>query len=179
MRPSLWPLALLLLLGAVPVVPAQAQVARMTLDEITDVATTVVHGSAAETRAVWSQDGQRIYTEITLRVEDTLKGQGVQTTVITIPGGQIGNVRYEVSDMPEIVEGEEVLAFLWRHPSGRLLVAGGSQGALQVSRLGMAPEVSVPITLFGAPPSGRAAESDQVFRLSLDDMKSRIRKLIQ
>ena len=178
MRQALWPLAFLLLLGVIRAHPAQAQVARMTLAEITDVATTVVHGSATESRAVWSEDRQRIYTEITIRVEDTLKGQGLQNTVITIPGGQIGDVRYEVSDMPEIVEGDEVIAFLWRHPSGRLLVAGGTQGALRVDRLGLAPEVSGPLDLLATPQEG-AASTEQVVRLPLDDLKTRIRKLIQ
>ncbi|NNE71647.1 MAG: hypothetical protein HKN29_14970 [Rhodothermales bacterium] len=184
MRPFLWPLALLLLFGAVKTEPVRAQVARMTLDELTTVSTTVVHATATESRAVWSADGQRIYTEITLRVEDTLKGQGLETRVVTIPGGQIGDVRYEVSDMPSIEEGEELLAFLWRHPSGRLLVAGGTQGKLEIERLGAAPEVSGPLGLLGTPQAGRlaAGASDfsadaqsPAFRLPLDELKTRIR----
>jgi hypothetical protein len=159
--------------------PSTGQVARMSLDELTSTATTVVHGHASQSRAVWSADRKRIYTEVTLTVDERLKGDGPGTTVVTIPGGQIGDIRYEVSDMPEIVEGEELVAFLWRHPSGLNLVAGGAQGKLSISRLTSAPEVWAGSELFSVSGVDAGKRTAANRRLPLDEFKNRIRKLVR
>jgi hypothetical protein len=72
-------------------------------------------------------------TEVTLRVDENVAGDSGSETVITIPGGRVGNALYEVSDMPVFIEGEEVVVFLWQDASGRNLVTGGAQGRLGVS----------------------------------------------
>jgi hypothetical protein len=148
-----------------------AQVARMQLDELSRVSTSVVQGTATRSRSVWNADRTQILTEITVAVSDQLKGSGSSETVITIPGGQIGNVRYEVSDMPSIEEGEEVLLFVWKHPSGRNLITGGVQGKLEIERVGsLAPVVFTP---FDPIDKGDAQTTSR----SLLDFKRQIRKL--
>jgi hypothetical protein len=36
--------------------------------------------------------------------------------------------------MPVFTEGEEVFAFIWKHPSGKNLVTGGLQGKMKIEK---------------------------------------------
>lgn len=104
----------------------------MSLEELSLTSHAIVLGETLERRSYWSEDGSKIYTDVTIRVADRMKGDPAAEAVITVPGGRVGNTLYEVSDMPIFVDGEEVLLFLWEHPSGKTLVTGGMQGKLQV-----------------------------------------------
>ncbi|MFT5142378.1 MAG: hypothetical protein ACI80V_002370 [Rhodothermales bacterium] len=172
-------LLLSLTISALAVGDASAQLARMTLDDLANTSTSIVHGQATASRAVWNADGTQILTEVTVQIQDQLKGAGGSTTVITIPGGQIGNVIYEVSDMPSIDEGEEVLVFVWQHPSGRNLVTGGTQGKLLVERASALalPQVTGLFGLAGAAVDKRPT-ADAPAAVGLADLKTRIRKLV-
>jgi hypothetical protein len=166
-----------LTISALLVHDASAQLARMTLDDLAKASTSIVHGQATASRTVWNSEGTQILTEVTVQVQDQLKGSGGSTTVITIPGGQIGNVIYEVSDMPTIDEGEEVLVFVWQHPSGRNLVTGGTQGKLLVER---ASTLALPqVTgMFGLARTDAGKNGGAETALSLADLKTRILKLV-
>lgn len=111
---------------------AYGQVQNASLEDLSRTSTAIVLGMTQESRSFWNDDRSQILTEITLRVDETLKGGTVTETVITVPGGRVGNAMYEVSDMPVFVDGEEVLVFLWDHPSGKRLVTGGTQGKLEI-----------------------------------------------
>ena len=111
---------------------AYGQAQNASLEDLSRTSTAIVLGKTQQSRSFWNDDRSQILTEITLRVEQTLKGGTVTETVITVPGGRVGNAMYEVSDMPVFAEGEEVLVFLWDHPSGIRLVTGGTQGKLEI-----------------------------------------------
>lgn len=113
---------------------ARAQARKMSLEELTRTSTAVVVGEAESSRSFWNDSRTQILTEVTIRVEEPVTGGVRDEVTITIPGGRVGNTLYEVSDMPVFVDGEEVVVFLWEHPSGKQLVTGGSQGKLQVVR---------------------------------------------
>ena len=111
---------------------ANSQARETSLEELTRTSTIVVLGKATGMESFWNEEQTRIITEVTIQVEEHVKGEGEAETKITVPGGRIGNTLYEVSDMPVFVEGEQILVFLWRHPSGRQLVTAGTQGKLSV-----------------------------------------------
>ena len=69
---------------------------------------------------------------MTVVPEEYIKGNLGSEAVITVPGGQVGDILYEVSEMPVFVEGEEVVAFIWTSPSGKNLVTGGYQGKMKI-----------------------------------------------
>ncbi len=75
-----------------------------------------------------------IFTTVTLIPEDYLKGNLGSEVIVTIPGGQVDDIIYEVSEMPVFRKGEEVFAFIWEHPSGKKLVTGGFQGKMKIER---------------------------------------------
>lgn len=124
--------AALLLLFLLPT-SADAQVRKVTLEELTRTSTAVLVGEAEAPRSFWNEKRTQILTEVKIRVDESVKGDLGSETVITIPGGRVGNTMYEVSDMPVFEDGEQVLVFLWRHPSGRQLVTAGHQGKLAIA----------------------------------------------
>ncbi len=108
------------------------QVRAMSLEELSNTSNTIVLAQTVDRRSYWTGDRSKIYTDVRIRIEDRLKGDVASEIVITVPGGRVGNTLYEVSDMPFFVDDEEVLLFLWDHPSGKTLVTGGMQGKLEI-----------------------------------------------
>jgi hypothetical protein len=79
-------------------------------------------------------------------VEETVKGPARKELDLVLPGGEVGGVRYLVSDTPSLVEGGRYLLFL--HPQdGRLHVQGGEQGAVRITREGARRGVSLQAAL--------------------------------
>jgi hypothetical protein len=66
----------------------------------------------------WDNEGREIFTYITLRVTERIKGDitGDQI-VLRHLGGVVGNVESRVSGMPQFARHEKVLVFLGRYPS--------------------------------------------------------------
>lgn len=108
------------------------QVIKKSVEEMTQDSKTILYGTCTQIESSWDENQERIYTEIQVQADGYLKGaQGSQLT-ITVPGGRVGNIMYEVSDMPAFKEGEEFVAFLSKHSSGRNLVTGAVQGKLNI-----------------------------------------------
>lgn len=112
--------------------PCVAQVKKMTAQELTKESTSILYGKCTRMESAWTEDKSMILTEVTVIPEYYLKGNLGSEVTITIPGGQVDDIIYEVSEMPTFQKGEEVVAFIWKHPSGMNLVTGGYQGKLKV-----------------------------------------------
>lgn len=108
------------------------QVVKASAKQLTQESTAILTGKCTKTESFWNEKRTQILTEVRIRVDEYVKGNLGAEAVITIPGGRVGNIIYEVSDMPVFVEGEEVLVFLWRHPSGKNLVTGALQGKISL-----------------------------------------------
>jgi len=96
--------------------------------------TTVMYGKCSSVKCEWNQEQDIIFTEITIVPEGYIKGNLGSETVITVPGGRVGDIIYEVSEMPVFETGEEVFAFIYEHPSGKNLVTGGFQGKIRIEK---------------------------------------------
>lgn len=134
--------AFLALWAGVPEAPAEVTAgqrdprpfARFELDRLSEFATQVVAGVVEETESTWNHDRSRIYTRVTLRVEQLLAGQAGDAVVFQIPGGRVGNLASVPSHTPEFRVGEDVLVFL-RGARGRLpSVLGGTFGKIPLAR---------------------------------------------
>ncbi len=108
------------------------QVIKKTVEEMTHDAKTILHGKCTLVESSWDENQDRIYTEVWVQAGEYLKGSQGSEITITVPGGRVGNYVYEVSDMPSFSEGEEFIAFLSEHSSGRNLVTGAIQGKLKI-----------------------------------------------
>jgi hypothetical protein len=112
----------------------EAQVKQMSAQELTMESTSILYGTCTNMESAWTGDGEMILTTVTVVPEYYLKGNLGSEVTITVPGGQVGDILYEVSEMPAFQKGEEVFAFIWTHPSGVNLVTGGYQGKLKIDK---------------------------------------------
>jgi hypothetical protein len=102
------------------------------LQELTNESTSILYGKCTRLESAWTEDKSMILTRVTVVPEQYLKGNLGNEVTITVPGGQVGDIIYEVSEMPAFQKGEEVFAFIWQNPSGMNLVTGGYQGKLKI-----------------------------------------------
>jgi hypothetical protein len=61
---------------------------------------------------------QLIFSDVLLEVSETLKGDDTQTLTMTIEGGEVGELKLQVSDMPAVRRGDRALYFLDRSSRG-------------------------------------------------------------
>jgi len=113
---------------------SKAQVKKMTHKEMTEVSTAVLYGKCINKRCEWNEKKSIIYTYVTIAPEEYIKGNLGSEAVITIPGGRVGDIIYEVSEMPAFTEGEEVVAFVWTNPRGKNLITGGYKGKMKIEK---------------------------------------------
>jgi len=129
-------LATLLIAAIAVMLPlsGEAQVKQMSAEELTMESTSILYGKCTNMESAWTGDGEMILTTVTVVPEYYLKGNLGNEVTIIVPGGQVGDILYEVSEMPAFQKGEEVFAFIWKHPSGVNLVTGGYQGKLKIDK---------------------------------------------
>jgi hypothetical protein len=113
---------------------SNAQVKEMSAKELTAESTAVFYGRCSKIETKWNDKKSIIFTYVTVVPEAYIKGNLGTEAVITIPGGQVGDILYEVSEMPVFVEGEDVMAFIWKNPAGKNLVTGGYQGKMKIEK---------------------------------------------
>jgi hypothetical protein len=113
---------------------SNAQVKEMSAQDLTKESSAVFYGKCSKIRCEWNQNKSIIYTYVTVVPEEYIKGNLGTEAVIAVPGGKVGDIVYEVSDMPIFVEGEEVMAFVRTNPAGKNLVTGGFQGKMKIER---------------------------------------------
>lgn len=129
-------MAFFLLAGLLILIPTEsmAQLKKMSAEDLTKSSTAILYGKCSKVESKWNQEHDLIFTTVTVIPEEYLKGDLGTEAQITIPGGQVGDIIYEVSEMPVFLEGEEVFAFIWEDPSGRNLVTGGKQGKMKIEK---------------------------------------------
>jgi hypothetical protein len=116
------------------VTQSEAQVTEMSASELTKASTAVFYGKCSQISTQWNDKKSIIFTYVTIVPEAYIKGNLGTAPIITVPGGQVGDIIYEVSDMPFFVVGEDVMAFIWTNPAGKNLVTGGFQGKMKIEK---------------------------------------------
>lgn len=98
-------------------------------------AETVVVGRVAQQHSQWNSDRTRIVTQVTVTVDEVLKGDPNQRSlVVSVPGGEIDGVGELYTHTPRFRVSEAVVLFVERDPAGVLRVAGGEKGKVTISR---------------------------------------------
>ena len=113
---------------------SKAQVIKMSAEDLTKKSTAVLYGKCSKLKSEWNENRRVIYTYVTIVPEEYIKGNLGSVAVITVPGGRVDDIIYEVSEMPVFTEGEEVVAFIWTNPRGKNLVTGGYQGKVKIEK---------------------------------------------
>jgi len=102
-----------------------ALVVKMSLDNLSREASSIVVGKVLDTQSRW-EDGN-IYTYVTISVELYVKGAGDRQVTIKVLGGTVGDITEWVSDAPIFQVGERNLLFLKDNA-----VVGWSQGKFAI-----------------------------------------------
>ncbi|MCZ6766830.1 MAG: hypothetical protein O7D32_07850 [bacterium] len=135
----------------------------------------VVQGTVSGVRSYWNQERSKIFTEATITVSATHKGQNQGIVRVTQLGGVVGNVKMSVGAAIQWSNGEEVLLFLERYDKGSYQVFGFSQGKFDVERNQDTGEAFVRrpnvagLEMVGAPGADSARPSSAPARVKLDD----------
>jgi hypothetical protein len=117
--------------------PAFATTAlRLSNDAMAASADVIAIGTAIDVQTVW--EGRTLVTVVTLKVNESLKGDAGSTVSIALPGGIDANRRVPVAmtyaGAPSIGVGEEVFVFLSRDADiqSGLTVVGFAQGKFSI-----------------------------------------------
>ena len=122
------PLAMMILTSSV----LNAQNNGYTTEQMTNESTSILYGKCTKVESAWTKEKDMIMTTVTIVPEYYLKGDLGTEVSVTVPGGRVDDIIYEISEMPTFRKGEEVFTFLWVHPSGKTLVTGGFQGKMEI-----------------------------------------------
>ncbi|HSW36377.1 MAG TPA: matrixin family metalloprotease [Candidatus Limnocylindrales bacterium] len=106
---------------------AHGRMVKMSLEDLTNEADSIVVGTIISTNSHWNTDRTGIYTTARVAVEEELKTDTTQAMVtIIVPGGEVGEITQWVSDAPVFEPGERAVLFLTKMPRARL--PGGRLG---------------------------------------------------
>lgn len=103
-------------------------------DELVSRSSIVAVGKVTALKSAWSADRTRIVTNVTVAVDQYLKGEGTSTVMITVPGGEVDGIGELYSHTARFSNDEEVVIFAERDRQGQLRVVGGDQGKATVRK---------------------------------------------
>ncbi|MFH0778017.1 MAG: hypothetical protein V2A71_05225 [Candidatus Eisenbacteria bacterium] len=136
-----------LLLLLAPVL-CSAVMTKATTEQLTSSAATIAVADVVSTESRWGCEGSMIFTYVTLRVKDRLKGTEVEEIVVRVEGGEVDGIGLAVEDEPVFTEGEEVVVFLEASTEPEVMqVRGHHQGKFTVID-GKVMEAGLPLADF-------------------------------
>lgn len=103
--------------------------------QLTELSDTIVRGTVVKVEARLHPEHQFIYTYVTVRVDEPLKGLATsgQEIVLQELGGRVDRTIHHVPGVPDYREGEQVVSFLENHVGGFYRTYGMIQGKFSVA----------------------------------------------
>jgi len=97
-------------------IPLLSQSIHTGLKSLSDNAEIILTGKVTEQKSEWNTDRSRIFTKVTITVEEYLKGSQNQGSItLTHPGGEVDEVGEIYSHVPRFYDNENVLLFLQKN----------------------------------------------------------------
>ena len=102
------------------------------IKNLSEGADMIVTGKVVDQKSEWSSDKSKIYTNVTIQVDEFLKGSSSQNRiVIKNLGGEVGNIGETYSHVPNFANDEDVLVFVKKSTKDESLrVFEGDEGKL-------------------------------------------------
>jgi hypothetical protein len=169
--------ALLLGLVAAGVLAAPIRgsiVPRMSLEELVSEADSIVDGVVESVESRW--EDRMIFSYVTIRIDDPLKGRRSRTAVVRQVGGRIGNRILDVPGMPVFHDRDRVVVFLKDTGNGTFHVVGMAQGRYLVRDDRAVANLTA--ADFVDPAAGIRGVSTTV-AFGVEALKARIRELVR
>jgi hypothetical protein len=121
------------LMAAFLAAPAFATtVAKLDLAQLVKRADLIVQGQVQSVYSQWDEGRHLVFTYISIRVDDSLKGASRQSVLIRQIGGTVGTVQMSVAGVPQFKSGEMAVVFLKRQDDGTFQVVGMNQGLYEI-----------------------------------------------
>ena len=107
---------------------------KSTLKQLALNSDVILAGKVLTQSSDWNKEKSRIYTTVTIEVDEYLKGNiNEQSIKVIHPGGEVGNVGELYSHMPKFNNDEEVLLFTKINEDGNnYKVVSGEEGKLTI-----------------------------------------------
>lgn len=104
------------------------------LKTLSQNADAIITGEVVAINSYWGKDKSMIYTDVTLKVNEYIKGDNSQASIIVRhPGGEIDGIGELYSHMPTFENEEEVLLFAKKDAgSDKYIVYDGENGKIQI-----------------------------------------------
>ena len=136
-------LAVVLIVAALPA--AASTFVNMTPRQPSREADAVVVGRVIQLHSYWDEDASMILTDVSVAVDETIRGDAPGIVQVRTFGGTVGNFRIEAHGFPEFAENERVLLFLQNDDEDESVrVLGYRQGLYRIVREPRGHEVAVP-----------------------------------
>jgi hypothetical protein len=115
MRRTRWLIGLATLgLAVLIAAPAATTVIQyLDIEQMSEIAAVVTVGEVERVQASWNDDHTKIYTRITVRTTEVLKGgRDLESVTLKLIGGRVGEAIARLPGTPEFEPGQRVLMFL-------------------------------------------------------------------
>lgn len=111
-----------------------AQQMSVELKDLSKGADIILTGKVTQQSSSWNDNNTRIYTEATIQVNEYLKGNSRESSVVVrYLGGEVGDVGELYSHMPRFEDNEEVLVFLTKDTQNSIYkVFNGEEGKINI-----------------------------------------------
>jgi len=106
--------------------------ARMSVEQMAHASNAIVRARCVSSATRW-EEGE-IWTFTSFEVVEHWKGAPGPHVTVRLLGGRLGPITSHVSGVPHFREGEEVILFLERAPSGSFSVVSWQQGTFRIRR---------------------------------------------
>jgi hypothetical protein len=166
------------LMTAILAAPAFATtVVKLDLEQLVQRADLIVQGQVQSVYTQWDEERHLVFTYISIRVDDPLKGERRRSVLIRQVGGTAGTIQMSVAGVPQFKSGEMALVFLKRQDDSTFQVVGMNQGLYEI-----VDDFAVS-NLFGADlfdtKTGEITKPAIRGRAPLEQLKTKIRELVR
>jgi len=121
------------LVAAILAAPAFATtVTKMDLEQLVQRADLIVQGQVQSVYSQWDEGRRLVFTYISIRVDEPLKGERRQSILIRQIGGTVGAIQMSVAGVPQFKSGEMAIVFLKRQDDSTFQVVGMNQGLYEI-----------------------------------------------
>ena len=112
---------------------SNAQTRRLSLEELSKKSELIVTGKVLDQRSEWNDEKTRIYTRVTVSVDEYHKGEGAgETLTVTSLGGEVGEVGELYTGTARFEKDEEVFLFLKKDQKDNYRVTGSNLGKYKI-----------------------------------------------
>jgi hypothetical protein len=152
-------------------------VVKLNMEQLVQKADLIVQGQVESVYSQWDEQRHLVFTYISIRVDESLKGQGPKSVLIRQVGGSTGTIQMSVAGAPQFTSGDLTIVFLKRQDDSTFQVVGMNQGLYKIVQ-DFAVSNLFGVDLFDSR-TGEITKPLIGGRAPLEQLKTKIRELVR